>query len=116
MMTQKETNVWKQIQLDMSPLGWRLFRNQRYKGQTSKGAWVDCGVGGDGGSDLVGYRMITITPDMVGTIIAQYAEVEAKYGKGRASPEQKSRLDRLNKDGAIGILAYCTEDVIRATK
>lgn len=98
---QKETSVWKQILLDLSPLGFRLFRNQRYKGKTDKGAWVDCGVGGNGGHDLIGYRIITITPDMVGQQIAQYAEIEAKTMTGHLTKDQKIRADRLKKDGAI---------------
>lgn len=113
-MTQRETNVWKDLQLKLSPLGFRLFRNQRYKGKSDKGAWLDCGVGGDGGSDLVGFRIIIITPDMVGKTFAQYTEIEAKFGKNKATLEQLERLEQLNKYGGIGILAYSVEDVTKA--
>lgn len=115
-MTQKETNVWKQLLIDLSPFGFRLFRNQRYKGKTDKGAWIDCGVGGDGGSDLIGGRIITVTPDMVGKQIMQFVAIETKHGKNGASKEQKDFLNAVNQCGGLGILAYCTEDVIRATK
>jgi hypothetical protein len=108
---QRETNVWKTLQLELSPLGFRLFRNQRYKGKTDKGIWIDCGVGGDGGADLVGYRILTITPEMVGSIVAQYVELEAKTDTGVASKEQKMRSEVLNKNGALAVIAKSVEDV-----
>jgi len=113
-MTQKETNVWRQIQLDLSPLGFRLFRNQRYKGKSDKGAWLDCGVGGDGGSDLIGFRVITITPDMVGKQLAQFAAIEAKFGKNKATKTQIDFLNAVRGYGGIGILAYSVDDVTKA--
>ena len=108
---QEETNVWKQMQLDLSPEGFRLFRNQRYKGKTDKGFFVDAGVGGNGGCDLIGYRMITITPDMVGKKFAQHVEIEAKTKKGRPSDDQLKRIRRISLDGGIAGICTCAEDV-----
>ena len=110
-MKQAETNVWKQIQIDLSPLGFRLFRNQRYKGKTDKGIWIDCGVGGDGGSDLVGYRIVHITPDMVGRVFAQYVEIEAKTKNGEGTEKQKERVKRLLLDGAFAFIAKNADDI-----
>lgn len=111
MAKQAETDVWKQIQIDLSPEGFRLFRNQRYKGKTDKGFWIDCGVGGDGGHDLVGYQIIIITPEMVGMKFARYTEVEAKTTTGRASQDQKDRRERLAIDGALAVIAKNADDV-----
>ncbi len=110
-MAQKETNIWRTIILESQKLGYRLFRNQRYKGKTDKNAWVDCGVGGDGGSDLVGYRIITITPDMIGKQVAIFTAIETKIKGGYKRPEQKLFIDAVNKNGGIGLFAYSMDDL-----
>jgi len=110
-MTQGETNIWRSIILGASKAGYRLFRNQRYKGKSDKGAWLDCGVGGDGGSDLIGYRIITVTPEMVGTRIAVFCAIEAKVKGGRVSVEQTRFLDAVKNNGGIGIVAYGLDDL-----
>ena len=104
-MTQEETNVWRQAQLDLSPLGYRLFRNQRYKGQIVKNgvitkAWANCGLC-DGAGDLVGYKIIVITPEMVGMKVAQYVNLEAKTNTGYASDDQLFVNEQVRKDGGI---------------
>ncbi len=57
------------------------------------------GVGGDGGGDLIGYRIITITPEMVGTRICQFLNREIKTETGRASPEQIAFHNAINAAG-----------------
>jgi hypothetical protein len=37
-------------------------------------------------ADLIGWRSITITPDMVGTTVAIFASIEVKTPTGRVSP------------------------------
>lgn len=44
--------------------------------------------GEPGQYDTWGFVRVVITPDMVGTTIAQHVEIEAKQGSGRESPEQ----------------------------
>lgn len=111
MAKQLETNVWKTLQIELSKIGFRLFRNQRYKGKTEKGFYVDTGIGGNGGHDLIGYRIITITPDMVGKKIAQIATIETKYGKGKASKEQILFCDAIKNNGGFSCFAKNLEDV-----
>ncbi len=110
-MSQKETNVWRQIILDAQALGFRLFRNQRYKGFSDKGAWLDCGVGSNGGSDLIGYRIITITPDMVGRTVAVFTAIEAKVKGGNKRLEQKQFIEAVEKNGGIALFATDIEQV-----
>jgi hypothetical protein len=113
---QGETDVWKRAQLDSSPLGYRLFRNQRYKGQTIKGAWVDTGVGGNGGSDLIGYKIVTITPDMVGKNVAIFAALEAKKGKNGASEDQIKFINAAKNNGGIAGVFRNLDDIIQHEK
>lgn len=103
---QDETSVWKKAQIDLSPSGYRLFRNQRYKGKIVKGntitnGYANCGVGGDGGGDLIGYKIVRITQEMVGKIFARFVNIEAKTDKGVLSPEQSSFNEQIIKDGGI---------------
>lgn len=110
MAKQKETNVWKLAQLILSPFGFRLFRNQRYKGPiVRKGkitdAWADCGLC-DGAGDLIGYRIITITAAMVGKKIAQFCALESKTDTGPVRDDQEQFMNTVKDDGGFA-------DVIR---
>lgn len=112
-MTQAETKVWKEIMLALTNC--RLFRNQRYKGQIVSngkitGAWADCGVGGDGGSDLIGFVPTVITPDMVGKTVAIFLAIETKVKKGRVAEEQKTFIAGVRSYGGIAGVARSVED------
>lgn len=65
---------------------------------------VTFGVGGDGGSDLIGWRSIIITPDMVGQRIAQFAALEIKRPGGVASKEQLNFIKTVETAGGIGMV------------
>lgn len=117
-MVQQETNVWKNAQLYASSLGHRLFRNQRYKGPiVRKGkvtkAWADCGVAGDGGSDLIGWRSIVITEDMVGKKIAQFVAAEAKTKDNirGGTPDQDAFIKTVKDFGGIAGYIYDNDDL-----
>ena len=103
MTQQGETNVWKKALLKFSPLGYRLYRNQRYvgpivrKGKITK-AWADCGLV-DGAGDLVGWRKVLITADMVGKHIAQFCNFEAKITSGKEGDDQVIFRELVTKDG-----------------
>lgn len=111
MAKQGETLVWQRLMLELVDDGFRLFRNQRYKGRTEKGFWVDTGVGGNGGSDLIGYRIIQITPDMVGQNIAQFVAIETKYGNNGGTKEQKVFCKAIQNNGGFACFARNKEDV-----
>lgn len=115
MSNQKETSVWKSLLLFLSPLGYRLSRNQRYRGQIVSGgnitnAWADCGVFGDGGSDLIGYRIIEVTPDMVGKKMALFVAIETKIHGGARSKEQKNFIERVQQDGGEAFFCVGIDD------
>lgn len=64
-----------------------------------------------GSSDLVGLKRVTITPDMVGKEIAQFAAVEVKSATGRPTPEQKNFCAHVNGAGGVSVIARKPEDV-----
>jgi len=58
--------------------GVRLFRNNRGMLYDANGRPVRYGVGDPGGSDLIGFRSVTITPEMVWQNIAVFTALEVK--------------------------------------
>lgn len=104
-MKQQETAVWKQVLLKYSQKGYRLFRNQRYVGPIVRGgkitkSWANCGLC-DGAGDVVGYRIITVTAEMIGKKIAQFCSFETKTEKGSVKPEQTQFVNTIKNDGGI---------------
>ena len=101
--------------LDLAPLGVRLFRNQRYKGPIVRAGkvtdgYADCGVGGDGGADLLGYKIVRIEQHMIGQFIAQFVAIETKTPTGRVSDLQKIFINAINNAGGKAGIARSTED------
>lgn len=68
------------------------------------------GVGSPGGSDLIGYRKVTVTPEMVGQEIAQFAAVEVKTARGRVRPEQQRFIEHVRGAGGVAGIARSVED------
>jgi hypothetical protein len=63
-----------------------------------------------GSADLVGWRSVTITPEMVGQRVAVFASVEIKKAGGRATPEQLNWRDRVNEAGGIAGIVRSVEE------
>lgn len=63
--------------------------------------------------DMWGWRTVTITPEMVGTQIAQHVEIEAKQGTGRESSEQIAWGICVNRAGGRAGVARSLADVAR---
>lgn len=125
-MASKETVVLNQILLKLSQKGYRLFRNNIGTGWMGSGKTIQAGggdvllknaravafgVGGEGGSDLIGWRSVEITPDMVGKKIAQFAAVEVKAPGGRATESQINFIKQVNNAGGYGVIADNSEKV-----
>ena len=63
-----------------------------------------------GSADLIGYRTITITPDMVGTTVAVFLSIEVKTPNGRIRPEQQAWLETVQAAGGIAGVVRSVED------
>lgn len=64
-----------------------------------------------GSSDLIGWKSIEITPEMVGKRVAVFTAFEVKTKTGKASKEQVKFIDKVNKDGGVARIVRCKEDL-----
>jgi|TARA_Y100000310_G_scaffold92194_1_gene89795 hypothetical protein len=66
-----------------------------------------------GGSDLIGWTPVEITPEMVGRKVAVFTAIECKREKGgRLSTEQGRFLRRVRDDGGIAGVANSPEAAV----
>ena len=65
-----------------------------------------------GSSDLIGWKSIEVTPDMVGKNIAIFVAIEVKAKKGVTSDAQKNFIDRVKAAGGRAGIARNTIDAI----
>ncbi|MBF0140102.1 MAG: VRR-NUC domain-containing protein [Magnetococcales bacterium] len=63
-----------------------------------------------GSSDLIGWRITTVTPDMVGKQVAIFAAIEVKQPNGRSSEEQKRFIANVQAAGGIAGIARTVDD------
>lgn len=125
-MNSEETNIARKIMLALgSNPAIRIFRNNVGKAwigqskQFTKPTTVNVKSGDvliqnarffhaglcTGSSDLIGFKSVEITPEMVGKKIAVFTAAEVKTSSGKASPEQIAFINMVNKFGGIGFIA-----------
>jgi hypothetical protein len=97
----------------MSTLGARLFRNTIGRFVNADGRWINYGLANPGGSDLIGWRQIKITHDMVGLTIAQFTAIEVKSASGRLSQHQEAFIEAVNKAGGFAICVRSEGEAMR---
>lgn len=91
----------------------KLFRNNTGTGWTGKMTWVTknklviedprpihAGLC-PGSSDLIGWKIVTVTEEMVGTKVALFTAVEVKQNIGRASKEQINFMFQVRNAGGV---------------
>lgn len=84
----------------------RLFRNQvgvGWVGKPDRLTRVSFGLH-PGSSDLIGWRTITITPEMVGKRVAVFLGIEVKTDSGRLRPNQINWDQRLREAGGASVI------------
>ena len=106
-----ETDLQQRIRLALGTRSdTRLFRNQ--VGQLPDprtGRPVQFGLA-RGSADLIGWRTVTITPDMVGRRIAIFTSLEIKTPTGRLTPAQHNWLGAVRGAGGIaGVVRSVSE-------
>ena len=113
-MSNNETKLQQEIRLAIGKIPTlRLFRNQ--VGQLPDprtGRYVQFGLA-KGSSDLIGFKKIKITKDMIGQEIAQFVSIEIKTEKGKLTTQQNNWLTFINKAGGITGVARSINDVFK---
>jgi len=89
----------------------RAWRNNIAKLQV-RGYWVNYGIPGPGGSDLIGLHSLTITPDMVGKRVAVFTAIEVKSDTGKATADQIAFLDFVTAMGGIAGVARSADEAL----
>lgn len=88
----------------------RLFRNQVGSLPDPRtGRLVTFGLA-RGSADLIGWRTVVVTPDMVGKRLAVFTSIEVKTPRGRLTPEQHNWLHAVRAAGGIAGVARSVAD------
>lgn len=90
--------------------GHRLFRNNVGRLKDVRGRWVQYGIPGEGGSDLIGWTSILIDASMLGQRVAVFTAIEAKAGLTRTTEEQRGWLEHVRGVGGIAGVARSVKD------
>lgn len=113
-MANAETDLQQRIRLALGthPHA-RLFRNNTGTLPDPKtGRLVQFGLA-KGSADLIGWRTVTVTPEMVGQRIAVFTSLEIKTPTGRLAPAQRHWLHAVHQAGGIAGVARSVQDALR---
>jgi len=110
-MANQETELQQRIRLALGTQpNTRLFRNQcGALPDPRTGRLVTFGLA-RGSADLIGWRTITVTPEMVGRRLAVFASIEIKTTTGRLRPEQRHWLRAVQAAGGVAGVARSVTD------
>jgi hypothetical protein len=113
-MANQETDLQQRIRLALGTHpDARVFRNQVGSLPDPRtGRLVTFGLA-RGSADLIGWRTITVTPDMVGARLAVFCSIEVKTPTGRLTPQQRHWLDAVHRAGGIAGVARSVSDALR---
>ena len=113
-MANAETTLQQRIRLALGTQpDLRIFRNQVGSLPDPRtGRLVQFGLA-RGSADLIGWRTVTVTPDMVGQRIAVFTSLEIKTLTGRLAPAQRAWMGAVQSAGGIAGVARSVSDAIR---
>lgn len=103
-----EQAIQNDIRLELGHGLNRLFRNNTGCLRNDRGRVVCFGLA-KGSSDLIGWKTIKITPDMVGHTVAVFTAIEVK-DKGRPTPEQRRFISCVQSAGGFAGIARSVDD------
>lgn len=112
-----EAAIQQQIRLALSRAGVVAFRNNIGSYMDPKtGRPIKYGVCNPGGSDLLGWTPVVITPDMVGRTVAVFTAVEVKAPAGRATEAQLNFIAQVLKAGGFAGIARSPGEAVAITR
>lgn len=120
-----EKKIQTEIMLAASKTGATVFRNnqgQGVLGQVVKqegtqfhiinGRRIQFGVCNPGGSDLIGWRTVTVTPDMVGKPVALFLALEVKTPTGKPTADQVNFIQAVRKAGGLAGIVRSADEAV----
>jgi hypothetical protein len=108
-----EQAIQQEIRLRLSRGSVRLLRNNTGVLKDKTGRPVQFGLA-KGSGDLIGWRTVTVTPEMVGQKVAQFVSLEVKTPTGRVRPEQERWRQVVAEAGGVAAVVRSVEDAERA--
>ena len=110
-VSNQETKIQQEIRLALGRIkNLRLFRNETGQLPDPRtDRWVQFGLA-KGSSDLIGFKTIKITQDMVGSSVAQFVSIEVKTPTGKPTQIQQNWLHCIKSAGGISGIARSIED------
>ncbi len=121
----RESSVLRAILLAVSKVGARLFRNQVGAYRIARPTCIECQRFGRvlrsglcvGSSDLIGWRPVTVTQDMVGQRLAVFVALEVKrLDGGRTSDEQAAFVAAVQRAGGIAAVVRSDAEAVDALR
>ncbi len=100
-MPNRETREVNKIMLCLSGPQAVVFRNNVGAAKTSTGGFVRFGVGGPGGSDIIGIKSVRIAEDDVGKVMGLFYAVEVKTLNGSLTEKQRKFLRMVEQKGGV---------------
>ncbi len=108
-----EKHIQTEIMLAVSQSGATVFRNNCGVAVYPDGSRVKYGVCNPGGSDLIGWRTVKVTPDMVGKPVALFLALEVKAKHNRtATDDQKRFIENVRRAGGLAGIVRSAEEAI----
>ncbi len=112
-----EAAIQQQIRLALSRAGVVAFRNNIGAYMDPKtGRPVQYGVCNPGGSDLIGWTPLRITPDMVGQTVAVFTGIEVKTPTGKPTQHQLNFIAQVLKAGGFAGIARSPGEAVAITR
>jgi hypothetical protein len=111
-----EAVIQQQIRLALSRAGSVMHRNNVGATRDAQGRLIRYGVGNPGGSDLIGWTPVVITPEMIGRTVAVFTAVEVKAPCGKATDAQINFLARVLNAGGYAGIARSTDDALSVVR
>lgn len=90
----------------------RLFRNSQGVALTPDGRTVRYGLH-PGSSDLIGFKMVQVTSDMIGQRLPVFCGIECKTATGRIRPEQQAWLSFCLSHNCLAGIARSPEEALK---
>jgi hypothetical protein len=104
-----EAGIQRAIMAELGRGDGRVFRNNVGVLRDERGQFVRYGLC-VGSSDLIGWRTVTVTPEMVGRQLAVFVAIEVKTERGRVTDEQQAFIAAVQKAGGLGGVARSIDD------